>query len=80
MENWTLVSCGSGLDLYHVGGGYGCRYAGVDVSLDWVMAAQRSLKRLLTLLIVGFLILDCLVYCVLSFTSCVLRSEKSGRE
>ena len=36
--------------------GDGCRYVGFDVSFGRVMAAQRSLRRLFTLILVGLVI------------------------
>ena len=59
-----------------MGGGDGCRYVGVHVGLGWVMAARRSLGRLFTLILVGLLLTDYLVSCVLRFVYCVLRFSK----
>ena len=70
LVNWTLVSCGVGLESYRVGGGDGFRYVGVDVSLDQVMAEQRSLGRLFTLILVGLVLPYCLISCILHFAFC----------
>ena len=56
----------------------GCRYVGSGVSLGWVMVAQRSLRRLFMLIIVGLVLPDCLVSCFLHFASCVFRFNKSS--
>ena len=50
-----------------MGGGDGCRYDGVDVSLVKVMSEWSSLRRLLTLILVGLVQTDCLVSCILHF-------------
>ena len=70
LDNRTLVSCGGGLNSYCVGGGDGFRYVGVDVSLDQVMAEQRSLRRLFTLILVGLVPPYCLISCILHFAFC----------
>ena len=61
LENRTLVYFGGGLESYCLGSGDGCRYVGVDVSLGRVMAAQRSLRRLFTLILAVLVLPDCLV-------------------
>ena len=50
-----------------MGGGDGCRYVGFDVILGQVMAARRSLRRIFMLILVGLVLTDCLVSCVLHF-------------
>ena len=62
-----------------MGGGYGCRYAGVDASLVRLMASRRSLRILLTLILIGLVLPGCLVYYVLHFAYFVLRFSKSNR-
>ena len=63
-----------------MGGGDGCRYDGVDVSLVKVMSEWSSLRRLLTLILVGLVQTDCLVSCILNFAYCVFRFAKSNPE
>ena len=60
-----------------MGGGDICRYVGFDVSWGQVMAARRSPRRLLTLILVGLLLPDCLESCVLSFAYYNSHSVKS---
>ena len=59
-----------------MGGGGGCRCVGIDVSLSRVMAAWRSLRRLFTLIPVGLVLPDCLLYYALSLAYCVLSFAK----
>ena len=59
-------------------GGDVCMYVGVDVGLGQVMAAQRSLRILFSLTLVGLVLPDYLVSCVLRFTYCGLCIVKSG--
>ena len=60
-----------------MGGGDVCRYVGVDVSLGRAMAAWRSSGRLFTLILVGLVLPDFLVSCVLNFDFCALSFAKS---
>ena len=60
-------------------GGYVFRYVGFYVGLGQVMAAQRSLRRLLMTILVGLILLDYLVYCLFRFAYCLLRFAKSMR-
>ena len=62
-----------------MGGGGGCRCVRVDVSLVRVMVVWRSLSRLFMLILVGLVLTDCLVSCVLHFAYCVLRFEKVSK-
>ena len=59
-----------------MGGGDGCRYAGVDVSWDLAMSAQRSSRRLFPVIFVGLVLPDCLKYCIFCFDYCILCFAK----
>ena len=59
-------------------GGDVCMYVGVDVGLGQVMAAQRSLRRLFMLILVGLVLPDSLVSYILRFAYCVLRFSILG--
>ena len=59
-----------------MGGGDGCRYVGDDVSLGRVMAARRSLRRIFTVILVGLVLPESLVSCVLCFSYCYLHFSK----
>ena len=60
-----------------MGGSDRCRHVGVDVGLGWVMAERRSLRRLFTLIIVGLVLPDYLVSCILRFSCYALSFAKS---
>ena len=60
-----------------MGGSDVCRYIGVDVGLGRMMAAWRSMRIFFTLILVGLVLSDYLVYCVLRFPFCLLRFAKS---
>ena len=53
-----------------MGSVYGCRYVGVDVGLIWAMAVRRALRKIFMLNLVGLLLPDYLVSCVLGFAFC----------
>ena len=60
-----------------MGGGDRCMYVGIDVGYYWVMAARISSRRLFTLILVGLVLPDFLVSCVLNFDFCALSFAKS---
>ena len=55
-------------------GGHNC--SGIGVSLGWVVVPWSSLRRLIMIILVGLLLPECLVSCVLHFTYYVLRFAK----
>ena len=57
-------------------GGDGCGYVEVDVGLGRVMIARRSVRILFTVILLGLVITDSLVSCVLNLSYCVLRFVK----
>ena len=57
-----------------VGGG-GCRCVVNNVRLGRVMLSQRSLRIIFTLILVGLVLNDCLVSCVIYFF-CVLQKVR----
>ena len=78
LENLTLVSCGSGLESWCVGGGDRCRYFGFYVRYGRVMVVQSSLRGILAIIPVGVVLSNSLVSCVFSFAYFVLCFVKSG--
>ena len=53
-------------------GGDGCGYVEVDVGLGRVMIARRSVRILFTVILLGLVITDSLVSCVLNLSYCFL--------
>ena len=69
LKSRNLVSCDIFLESLCVGSGDTCRSIGVDVSWDQVVAARISLRRIFTLILVGIVLPDCFISCVLCSAS-----------
>ena len=60
-----------------MGGVGGYRYVGIDIILVRVISARKSLRKIFTLIIIGLILSDCLVSCVLRFAYYVFNFAKN---